>query len=209
MNEKVEQIIAQHKRDFLISHELYNKEYATYKVTCKGYDVDNTTENASVYFTFESKEKIELGDVVLVTLEDGKVHKMKISDYTCKEISDNIEKEYPLSEYATNYPDGCRRYKKVVIDVTNEEYELLKRELGEKPSDTAVKYNESKTVANIFYAIATLIFVVGFIVAIYIASKAYNSGFTFLITALVTFIQGMLFIGFGKIIALLVNITNK
>ena len=73
---------------------------------------------------------IKLGEGVAVTTSDGeKSIRVDSIKYTLPEGIDEtqIEKDYPESEISYLFPKSRRRYKKVLWDISDEEYEILKK----------------------------------------------------------------------------------
>lgn len=103
--------------------------------------------------------------------------------------------EYPEQEWETK-----KYYKKVPIDITDEEYQEVKKYLEK---ETNVK---SHSVAMALNVIAWIIYIVGFLAGI----SAIESSFTLaFIYWFVSFISGTMFLGFAEIIRLLNTIKNK
>lgn len=112
------------------------------------------------------------------------------------------------SEYCySDWKDGkSYYYKKVPIEITDNEYEKLK-ELCE-PSEIK---EENATLATILKVIAWLIFIGGFIAGLIFGEEAGYYEFSFavaLIYWVVSFISGIFILGFAKIIELLNTIKN-
>ena len=119
------------------------------------------------------------------------------SEYPCWEVINNTEDDG--NEGSVVY------YKLVPIEITDEEYEELKKTVN-------IEDNKSKNkVASIFKTVAWCVFIVGFIAGIFLAINAYGdfSLIAAIIYWVVAFISGMFFYGFGEIINLLDCIKNK
>ena len=127
------------------------------------------------------------------------------------------EKEYsPTNSYSSEYSyyewdetiKANRYFKIASINITDEEYEEIK------------KYNRepevirSNPVANIFKVIAWVIFIIGFIIGLTMGielaeySEEFAWGAAFIYWC-ISFVIGMMFIGFAEIISLLEKIKNK
>ena len=121
------------------------------------------------------------------------------------------EKEYsddavPSAEYQ-NWDDIAQKYYRAVpVSVTDEEYaEILKYQ----KKDPSVPDN---TIAVIFKVIGYFIFVIGFIIGIILGASTISGDFSFVVALTywgVSFISGMVFLGFAEIIQLLTEIKNK
>ena len=130
---------------------------------------------------------------------------------------DNVQSsEYPFEEYdATS--GSMKHYKKVPMNVTNDEFEQIKKysTIDETPKNAI----STGKVAPSFWPkvkkkniIAYIIFISGFIYGIYIGSEYYVDEFSFslaFISWIITLISGMTFLGFAEIIKLLEAIKNK
>ena len=144
--------------------------------------------------------------------KEAEEKKLKTKEKKKSELLEHLglfEKVYSETDsYSDEYPswDGNRYYKKVPYEITDEQYERLLSLRGE----TENGQKESKTVATIFNVIAGIIFAVGFFAGIAMGSTAHDdfSFATALVYWMASFISGMLFIGFGKIIALLQDIKD-
>lgn len=120
---------------------------------------------------------------------------------------------YPEYEYRNDTNTGYY-YRWVAMDVTDEEYERIL-------SLNNVDNVENNKIANILTVIAVIIFVLGFILGIVFASDSgeynhyysgYSPDFSFA-TAIaywaISFISGMMMLGFAEIIKLLHKLTVK
>ncbi len=133
------------------------------------------------------------------------------------------EKEYELSgSYNADYtywdPENQKYYKKVPIEVSDEEYDEILKYSGDKDEKS---YN---IIANVLIASAWVIIVGGFILGLYagfevgslnnlFSYSAYNkSEFSFLpaiICWIIAYLSGISLLGFAEIIQLLQDIKNK
>lgn len=130
------------------------------------------------------------------------------------------EKVYSDSDEEYEHTDGIvfsewddekgksRLYKKKGIDISDEEFEKVK-----KYSKSALSSQSNNGVASIWKTIATFTYVVGFFIGLYLGvSGARYSGFfwgTAFITWAVAFFSGTIMLGFAEIIQLLHDIKNK
>ena len=118
---------------------------------------------------------------------------------------DNVQSsEYPFEEYdATS--GSMKHYKKVPMNVTNDEFEQIKKY-------STIDETPKNAISITLTVIAYIIFISGFIYGIYIGSEYYVDEFSFslaFISWIITLISGMTFLGFAEIIKLLEAIKNK
>ena len=124
------------------------------------------------------------------------------------------EKVYPeKNEYTSEFSytetdpntQETKYYNKVAIDVTDEEFEEIKRALesaeGEIPRD-------ENAIADFIKAIGVLLYIAGVIAGFAIGSET-ESFVMGLLYFVVAFISGTSFLGFSEIINLLNDIKNK
>lgn len=121
--------------------------------------------------------------------------------------------EYPDYEYDQETKEG-RYFKKVPINVTDEEYEEILKYC--KQSDNTTPVNKENKVAKVLTGIAYAIFIIGAILGF---AMGYTKNipedtyyFSFAVAVAwwaVSFIGGMLMLGFAEIIKLLNAIKNK
>lgn len=119
--------------------------------------------------------------------------------------------EYPDYEYDQETKEG-RYFKKVPINVTDEEYEEILKYC--KQSDNTTPVNKENKVAKVLTGIAYAIFIIGAILGF---AMGYTKNipedtyyFSFAVAWwCVSFIGGMLMLGFAEIIKLLHSIKNK
>lgn len=121
--------------------------------------------------------------------------------------------EYPNYEYDQVTKEG-RYFKKIPINVTDEEYEEILKYC--KQSDNTTPVNKENKVAKVFTGIAYAIFIIG---AIFGFATGYTKdilddtySFSFAIAIAwwgVSFIGGMFMLGFAEIIKLLNALKNK
>lgn len=121
--------------------------------------------------------------------------------------------EYPDYEYDQETKEG-RYFKKIPINVTDEEYEEILKYC--KQSDNTTPVNKENKVAKVLTGIAYAIFIIGAILGF---AMGYTKNiledtyyFSFAVAVAwwgVSFIGGMLMLGFAEIIKLLHSIKNK
>ena len=122
--------------------------------------------------------------------------------------TNTYDEEYYMYEWDTE--EGIARYYKLVpIEVTDEEYQEVKKY---KNSARYMAANADKnTVASVLTVIAWITFVGGFIIG-FIYGAEVDTDFSWMMTIVywgVSFISGMMFLGFAEIIKLLYDIKNK
>lgn len=121
--------------------------------------------------------------------------------------------EYPDYEYDQETKEG-RYFNKIPINVTDEEYEEILKYC--KQSDNTTPVNKENKVAKVLTGIAYAIFIIGAILGF---AMGYTKNipedtyyFSFAVAVAwwgVSFIGGMLMLGFAEIIKLLTAIKNK
>ncbi len=122
-------------------------------------------------------------------------------------------KEFNFSEWDTEAQIN-RWFKKIVFDVTDEEFEEIKKLCGENKNTSL---DNSNPVATALTVIAILIFLCGFIAGIVLGNVEVGSiythtEFSFAIAFTywaISFISGIMMLGFAEIIKLLTSIKNK
>ena len=121
--------------------------------------------------------------------------------------------EYPDYEYDQETKEG-RYFKKIPINVTDEEYEEILKYC--KQSDNTTPVNKENKVAKVLTGIAYAIFIIGAILGFAmgytkdILDDTYSFSFAVAVAWwCVSFIGGMLMLGFAEIIKLLHSIKNK
>lgn len=121
--------------------------------------------------------------------------------------------EYPNYEYDQETKE-CRYFKKIPINVTDEEYEEILKYC--KQSDNTTPVNKENKVAKVLTGIAYAIFIIGAILGFVmgytkdILDDTYSFSFAIAIAWWgVSFIGGMFMLGFAEIIKLLNAIKNK
>lgn len=132
-----------------------------------------------------------------------------------KEYSDNTawSEEYPKYEYDQNTQEA-KYYKIVPIQVTDEEYaEILKYSNLNKEEETD-KSNNKNTISQVFTGIAWAIFILGFILGFAMGYQQieYSDKFKFSVALIywcISFVSGMVMLGFSEIIKLLNELKNK
>jgi len=133
------------------------------------------------------------------------------------------EKEYSPDGFDDEehpfYDDGTDKYyKKVPINITDEEYQELKKYTNKANTESEPNTN---TIATALAIIAWIIFIFGFIAGIAFGNTEVEHGyyynytkkeFSLVIAATywgISFISGTVFLGFAEIIKLLDGIKNK
>lgn len=142
----------------------------------------------------ELKNKMEEKEKVLIDL--GLYEKVYSPD-------DDYSVEYSWVEW-DNELSKNRYYKKVVVQVSDEEYEEIK-----KYSSKEVK-KEKNVIATILTVVAWIMYIGGFILGIVLGSTLGGDSFIFvLIYWIAFFIGGTMYLAFAEIIKLLMDIKNK
>lgn len=96
-------------------------------------------------------------------------------------------------------------YKKAPIEVTDEEYEEIK-----KCSDTQCTKNDENPIATILRVIAIIVYITGFIASFFLGVDKYGDiSAMVMVWWIVFFISGTFYLGFAEIIKLLNDIKNK
>lgn len=108
--------------------------------------------------------------------------------------------DYPENEYDTT-TNSSKWYKKVAIDVTDEEYAEILKHTGIKESG-----NNTNGVATVLTSIAWIVYFAGFIGSFILMNESVVAGFVGLFS---TVISGTMFLGFAEIIKLLDKISKK
>ena len=119
--------------------------------------------------------------------------------------NDQYSLEYPYSE--DNSLGQTKYYKLVAINITDEEYEEVKKYVT-----CNKKVEKNSAIAVLLAIIGILLYVCGFIAGIVLGDEYGVYSFEFsvaFITWISSFIVGTVFLGFGKIISLLEEINNK
>lgn len=124
-----------------------------------------------------------------------------------KEYTDRNEcsVDYPYADY--DETGAVKYYRKVPVEVSDEEYEELLKYQKSTSSDKA----GSNFVAAVFKFSSVLIFIVGFVTGLLYGNVDYGE-FSFAVAFMywsAGFISGMTFLGFGEIIQLLTDIKNN
>lgn len=144
-----------------------------------------------------------------------------------KELSEKKKSDLLIREglYEKEYSDGYndeyswydnlegKYYRKVPIEITDEEYQLLK-EVCKSDNEKSANYNVKNGVAKALIFIACIIYIFGFIAGIGSGTDAaeYYSEFNFIVALIywvVTLVSGTMFLGFAEIIKLLEAIKRK
>ena len=200
MNKTVEEIIKKNKAEFLNKHDLYEKEYAPYLVQGEGYDIGDKENKNPINFSMETTKIISVGDTISVKTDSGKKN-IKVSN--CEYFLDEtLYRKFPYDEADDRFPNGVRVYRKNPMDITDEEYQLLRQELDKKT------YTDEKPPAltKILYAIGALSIICG-IIMLFVALSDGDVGLGILSAACA--LEGLPYFAFGKIIDLLQNILRK
>lgn len=200
MNKAVEKIIQENKRAFLIRNNLFEKEYATY--TLSGIGV--TDDNQEIPFSFKTNKSYTRGDELTLKRQDGSIVQTRIREY--RYIFDDTDtKEYP-------YTENGLKYKEVPIDITDEEYELLKKELSGTRDNIQTSTNknssDSPTTVVALYGIAGVLFLASIFLFVK-GADPYDGAPIYIISSILSIVQGVLFLAIGKIVHYLSIIANK
>ncbi len=154
------------------------------------------------------------------TEEEKTAFLLKVGLYEKVYTPDGVDpdlSEYPFVDESTSEK---KRYKKVALPVTDEEYKEIqkayqrKKQLGENTS--AGETQNNNTLATAFGVIGIIIFSVGFVLGLLFSNPndIVNNRDAVAITTMLNtwagyFQAGMIFIGLGEIIKLLHNINKK
>ena len=103
--------------------------------------------------------------------------------------------EFPESEYDAE-TSTFKRYKKQAIDITDEEYDELKKYLNYSTD------SKTNSIATILTVIAWVVYVCGFISGFVLSDMM-------LVYWIASFVVGTIYLGFAEIIKLLTAIKNK
>lgn len=160
--------------------------------------------------------------------EQKNIERQKYEEKKLKTLIDLglFEKEYsPDAGYSDEYPysdwdsetSTNKYYKKVPFEVSDEEYEEIKRHTNKTEKDES----KGNSIAIALTAIAVIIYIVGFIAGIAYGTVEVESGYYYTYTETefsfaiaftywcTTFISGTIFLGFAEIIKLLNDIKKK
>ncbi len=202
MNQKVKEFLdkarereIKKRNEYLIKLGLYEKEFAPITRTGWGSITDSDGNSKTLKFNLNS-ENVKVGDAVKVPYDNKKwdvvVEKIEVDN------QHTTPAEYQYFEYDAELKTS-RGYKKVPIEVTDDEYNQILMSVG-KPSGSS--YN---VIATIMTVIAIIVFIGGFIGGCVMIEE-------FVIALIVwasSFTGGMMFLGFAEIINLLTAIKNK
>lgn len=112
----------------------------------------------------------------------------------------NYSNEYFFQEWDESNKK-CKYFKKIPLNISDEEYEVLKKYSNKK---------EKNGIVTILTVIAWVIYVSGFILGIILAANSYEGSFLLLMGCWIgTFVSGTMYLGFAEIIKLLIDIKNK
>ena len=201
MNKTVEEIIKKSEAAFLQKHGLYEKEYAPYLVQGEGYDTGDTENKNPINFSMETTEIISVGDTISVKTDSGNKN-IKVSN--CKySFGEALYRKFPYNEADARFPNGFRSYRKGPIDITYEEYQILKQELDDKKTYVD---EETPVLTKILYAIGILS-IIGGIIMLFAALA--DESIVLGILSVVCALEGLPYFAFGKIIHLLQKISQK
>lgn len=128
--------------------------------------------------------------------------------------STSYSAEYPYAEWDNQaQPGKCKYYKQVPIDVSDEEYEEIK-----KYSNIETEDNQSNPVATALTVIAWIVFIGGFISGIVLGNVEFSgyyhdyNEFSFAVAFIywaISLVSGTMFLGFAEVIKLLQAIKRK
>lgn len=137
--------------------------------------------------------------------------------YDMVEIPDEDVKITSLSDYVKQWDTTTQQmkyYQKVPIEISDEEYKLLRETCVEEKKKNANLEDINNTVASALCVIAWIIYIVAFIAGIGFGIDAaeYYSEFNFIVALIywvIGLISGTMFLGFAEIIKLLEAIKRK
>ena len=207
VNEAIKKIIQEHREQFLIEHELYEKDYAPYLVTVKGFINDDSAQEESITFKMRTKKLISLGDIISVKASKG-YKDVTVTD--CKyEEDESIIDDYP-NEESTIYPfpSRVRHYRRNLYEITDDEYKLLKQEFTEQATLKARPSVGRGGLSIALSVIGAIIIVIGIIAGFCISSELNVAGLGFAM-GFISCLQGLLIIAVGEIVYLLNVISEK
>ncbi len=214
MNEKLEKFLEEQeyiekkkyeneKERVLIELGLSEKEYAP----LIGYG-----QRGNSVFKFSVNENAKVGDVMKVS-KNGEV-----VDVIINRIKSEYSDEFPFTEW-DSFNSINKYYKKVPIEITDEEYRKIKK--YSKEEDTEEYIAEKNPIAVALTIIAWVLFIGGFIAGIALGRKEVTGGYyyTYTVTEFsfaiafvywcTALISGTIFLGFAEIIKILDAIKNK
>ena len=122
---------------------------------------------------------------------------------------DEQNDEYTYCEY--DEANSVNRYfKKVPIEVTDEEYEQIKKYAVQEKKDTSILSNGQNIFATLLTAVAWIIYISGFICGTVLGVDRYGDPtFMILVYWIAGFVIGTVYYAFAEIIRLLSEIKNK
>lgn len=150
----------------------------------------------SDYFAQKRLEEKQARDALLVS--QGLYEKVYAPN---DEWSEEYDEAYPENELDSER-QTIRYFKKVAIEVTDEEYEQVK-----KYAFASNSLPETNDVAKVLTFIACAIYIVGIIAGIIIVAPMGIA--VSVVCWVITAISGTMFLGFSEIIKLLQSIKNK
>lgn len=201
MNEKVKEFLdtkkeeanklqQEKKQKTLIELNLYEKVYAP--VTGYGHTEE---ENKTVKFPISNKD-VKVGDKIKLAKNGEKI------DVIVDKIETEYNSEYPYTEWDQS-TSSSKYYKKVPVDVTDEEYEEI------------LKYSSlsNKNPISLTLTICSVIvYIIGFISGIVLGDTLSPYDFSFGIALAVwmtAFINGTVLLAISELINLLKKISDK
>lgn len=203
MNEKVKEFLEtkksqerikseKSKTETLINLGLYEKEYAP----IIGYG-HTYIENKTVKFPVSNRE-IKVGDKIKLAKNGETI------DVTVDRISCESTAEYPFSEWDQK-ASMTKFFKKIPVEVTDEEYEEIKKYSSHF---TLIKKNK---IASILTFCSIVVYIAGFISGIALGdalSYDFSWGAAFVVW-MTSFINGTILVAISEIINLLDDIKKK
>ena len=212
MNEKIKQILEEDKKikeekrnNTLIKLGLYEIEYAPLQINCSGIITEGENTGVKVQFTLKDTD-VCVGDTISINL-NGTKNTVKIENFYYSEIplTGNMASEYRFEAEDSDL-GFFRHYKKIPLQISDSEYnQLIHTAIAKKSSPHIIR--------NVFYVIAIIIYVLGFIGgimygSIYKVDGIFNFPLMFGIWVSILTI-GTPLLGIGKIIELLENLNDK
>lgn len=117
---------------------------------------------------------------------------------------DNYSEEYSCCEWDSANSTN-KYYKKVTVEITDEEYQEVK-----KYSDLKNNDNDKNPIATILKVIAVIVYIAGFIASFFLGVDRYGDiSAMVMVWWIVFFISGTIYLGFAEIIQLLEDIKKK
>ena len=178
------------KQKTLMELGLYEREYDPLIGFCH---TENDNKTLKIHL---KNDDIKVGDKISVK-SNGELVQVIVD----KIQSNNNYIDFPFYEPGKNGSIG-RNYRKKPIEVTDEEYEKIKKNSKTKA------ISSDNLIANILIIIAWIIFIVGIIagISLWISTEEITLALPYWC---ISFISGTMFLGFAEIIKLLEAIKNK